>query len=80
MRDFGAELMQDGLAAARRMLETGDYSRQPVVVIKPADLSAIGTAVSAVPLEQLFVRTAFRHGISRVLQGIARCPGNVRPG
>jgi hypothetical protein len=28
----------------------------------------------------LLVKTAFRRGITRVLQGIARYPGNVRPG
>jgi len=32
-----------------------------------------------VPLGQFFVKTAFRRGVTGVLQGIAPYPWNVRP-
>jgi len=63
-------MVQDWLAAP-----------DPAAQARVAD--AIGAAaladVETVPLGQFFVKTAFRRGVTGVLQGIAPYPWNVRP-
>ena len=58
-RDYGAELMQGSLDAAKRLLSASKYAGEPVVVINPTDFPTIGPLgqVSAALLKQVGFNT-----------------------